>query len=216
MLALLTPLLPPMSPLQVQNIVGAIYRHLPSITEELASESLNKALQSLMGEHPREVVASLLQCSPTCTWYGALQPLGRLSHWERGPKTLLRAFSPAILQSIPADKAPRPHSVAVVMWKAIVSEPQSAKNVLQDLLNRLRNKSWRKMTTADDPRILSLAVGCWMSLQGCSQLSGATAFLPCPPQALTSAGAQEHFSFWVSSAGSTDDKQDLPRAHLPG
>nr|XP_021142028.1 maestro heat-like repeat-containing protein family member 7 isoform X3 [Columba livia] len=100
---------------QVQNIVGAIYRDLPSITEELASESLNKALQSLMDEHPREVVASLLQCSPTCT------------------------------------------CVAVVMWKAIVSEPQSAKKVLQDLLNRLRNKSWHKMTTSDDPRILSLA-----------------------------------------------------------
>lgn len=48
------------------------------------------------------------------------------------------------------------------MWKVIVSEPQTAKVVLQDLLNRLQNKSWRKINTSDDPRILSLAVGCWM------------------------------------------------------
>lgn len=97
MLALLTAPLPPTSPLQVQNIVGAIYRNLPSITEELACKSLNKALQSLTDKHPRDVVASLLQCSPTCTQYGALQPLGRLSRCERGPKTFPRDFSPAIL-----------------------------------------------------------------------------------------------------------------------
>ncbi|XP_065498931.1 maestro heat-like repeat-containing protein family member 7 [Caloenas nicobarica] len=102
-------------PGQVQNIVEAIYRTLPSITEELACNSINRALQSLMDKHPRDVVASLLQCSPTCT------------------------------------------HVAVAMWKVIVSEPQTAKKVLQDLLYMLRSMSRRKITVSDDPGILSLA-----------------------------------------------------------
>lgn len=77
-LTLLTSPLPPVSPLQVPNIVWAIYRNLPSIKAVVALNSLDRALLVLLGKHPREVVSSLLQCSPTCTRYGAHQPLGLL------------------------------------------------------------------------------------------------------------------------------------------
>lgn len=103
MLALLTSPLPPVSPLQVLNILWAIYENLPSIRAAVALNSLDRALLVLMGKYPSEVVASLLQCSPVCNRYGAHQPLGLLSRWERGPKTLPRDFSPAILRGAPAD-----------------------------------------------------------------------------------------------------------------
>ncbi|NXV12526.1 MROH5 protein, partial [Cepphus grylle] len=58
---------PAFQPGQVLNIVWTIYRNLPSITVAVAHNSLDRALQVLMNKHPTEVVASLLQCSPTCT-----------------------------------------------------------------------------------------------------------------------------------------------------
>lgn len=66
-LTVLTSPLPPVSPLQVLNVVWAIYRSRPSVRAVVALESLDRALLVLMGKHPREVVASLLQCSPMCT-----------------------------------------------------------------------------------------------------------------------------------------------------
>ncbi|NWQ96345.1 MROH7 protein, partial [Burhinus bistriatus] len=52
---------------QVLNIVWDIYRNLPSIKAVVALKSLDSALLLLTDKHPSEVVASLLQCSPTCT-----------------------------------------------------------------------------------------------------------------------------------------------------
>ncbi|NXL44764.1 MROH5 protein, partial [Podilymbus podiceps] len=47
--------------------------------------------------------------------------------------------------------------VAMAMWKTILSEPQAAEQVLQELLHVLMNQSLRKTSTKDNPRILSLA-----------------------------------------------------------
>ncbi|NWX81301.1 MROH5 protein, partial [Alca torda] len=58
---------PAFQPGQVLNIVWTIYRNLPSITAAVAHNSLDRALLVLTNKHPTEVVASLLQCSPTCT-----------------------------------------------------------------------------------------------------------------------------------------------------
>ncbi|XP_074951533.1 maestro heat-like repeat-containing protein family member 7 [Phalacrocorax aristotelis] len=52
---------------QVLNIVWAIYRNLPFIRAVVALNSLERALLVLMHKQPSMVVASLLQCSPTCT-----------------------------------------------------------------------------------------------------------------------------------------------------
>lgn len=84
-LTLLTSPLAPLSSLQVLNIVWAIYRNLSYIKAVVALKSLDRLLLVLTNTHPSEVVASLLQCSPMCTGYGAHQPLGLRSHWERGP-----------------------------------------------------------------------------------------------------------------------------------
>ena len=153
-----------MSVVQVLNIVWAIYRNLPFIRAVVALNSLERALLVLMHKQPSTVVASLLQCSPTCTWYGAHQPLGVLSLRERGPKTLPRDFSLAILRGVPADRAPAPRSVAMRMWKVTLSKPQVAEKVLQELLSRLMNQSPCKTSTStgDNPRVLSLAVSYWM------------------------------------------------------
>ncbi|XP_040425168.1 uncharacterized protein LOC121075710 [Cygnus olor] len=103
---------------QVLNIVWAIYRTLPSVRAALALQSLDRALLVLASKRPRETVASLLQCSPTCT------------------------------------------SVAVTMWKAMVSEPPATERVLRELLRILMNQSGCKTSTSteDHPRILALAV----------------------------------------------------------
>ncbi|NXN62330.1 MROH5 protein, partial [Rynchops niger] len=58
---------PAFHPGQVLNIVWTIYGNLPSITAVVAHNSLDRALLVLTNKHPAEVVASLLQCSPTCT-----------------------------------------------------------------------------------------------------------------------------------------------------
>ncbi|XP_040425145.1 maestro heat-like repeat-containing protein family member 7 [Cygnus olor] len=102
---------------QVLNIVWAIYRTLPSVRAALALQSLDRALLVLASKRPRETVASLLQCSPTCT------------------------------------------SVAVTMWKAMVSEPPATERVLRELLRILMNQSGCKTSTSteDHPRILALA-----------------------------------------------------------
>ena len=63
-------------PLQVQKIVKVIYSSLPSITAQPALESLGRALLVLASKYPREMVSSLLGCSPTCTRYGARSPQG--------------------------------------------------------------------------------------------------------------------------------------------
>lgn len=63
-----------------------------------------------------------------------------------------------------ADKALGPHSVARDMWKVMVSEPRTVKKVLGELLSTLMSQSLCKTSTSiqDNPRILSLAVSCWM------------------------------------------------------
>ncbi|NXQ90619.1 MROH7 protein, partial [Nyctibius grandis] len=58
---------PDFQPAQMLNIVWAIYRNLPSIRAEVAFKSLNRALLVLTAKHCSVVVASLLQCSPTCS-----------------------------------------------------------------------------------------------------------------------------------------------------
>lgn len=52
---------------QVRKIVKVIYSSLPSITAQPALESLGRALLVLASKYPREMVSSLLGCSPTCT-----------------------------------------------------------------------------------------------------------------------------------------------------
>ncbi|OXB62607.1 UNVERIFIED_CONTAM: hypothetical protein H355_016814, partial [Colinus virginianus] len=52
---------------EVQKMVKMIYSSLPSIRAEPALESLGRALLVLASKHPRDVVRSLLGCSPTCT-----------------------------------------------------------------------------------------------------------------------------------------------------
>lgn len=62
--------------MQVLNIMAAIYRILLSVSTEIALNSLKKILLALTHKEPREVVASMLQCSPKCnSRYGAQQPL---------------------------------------------------------------------------------------------------------------------------------------------
>ncbi|XP_033928982.1 uncharacterized protein [Melopsittacus undulatus] len=51
---------------QVLNITWAIYRNLPSVSTEIAHNSLKMALLVLTRENPKKVVASMLQCSATC------------------------------------------------------------------------------------------------------------------------------------------------------
>ncbi|NXI38761.1 MROH5 protein, partial [Galbula dea] len=102
-------------PAKVLNIVWAIYRNLPTVRAVVALRSLDRALLVLTEKQPREMLVSLLQCSPTCT------------------------------------------SVAMVMWKAMLSKPEVAEKVLHELLSTLMNHSLRKTSTKDNPRILSLA-----------------------------------------------------------
>ncbi|XP_037243121.1 maestro heat-like repeat-containing protein family member 7 isoform X4 [Falco rusticolus] len=59
---------PAFQPGQVLKIVRAIYTNLPSIRMLVAVNSLDRALRVLADKHPSEVVAGLLQCSPTCTY----------------------------------------------------------------------------------------------------------------------------------------------------
>eukprot|EP00075_Anas_platyrhynchos_P014812 XP_027304065.1 uncharacterized protein LOC113841602 isoform X2 [Anas platyrhynchos] len=91
---------------QVLHIVWAIYRSLPSVRAALALQSLDRALLLLASKRPRETVASLLQCSLTCT------------------------------------------SVAVTMWRAMVSEPPATERVLHELLRILMNQSGCKTSTS--------------------------------------------------------------------
>lgn len=185
-----------MCPLQVLNITWTIYRNLPSISTEIALKSLKRALVVLTCKNPREVVASVLQCSPTCGRYGAQQPLGLLCHWDGGPKTLLRAFSPATLQGVPADRAPCPCSVAMAMWKAMLSEPRAAGKVLRQLLSAAMNQPLHKISiaTLDNPRILSLAVSC--STRPC-----------CPPRLLSAVRGSPSSSLPTPSADLLRDER---------
>ena len=48
-----------------------IYNSLPSIKDKAALKSLGRALLVLTSKFPKEMVSSLLVCSPTCTRYGA-------------------------------------------------------------------------------------------------------------------------------------------------
>ncbi|XP_040425052.1 maestro heat-like repeat-containing protein family member 7 [Cygnus olor] len=134
---------------QVLNIVWAIYRTLPSVRAALALQSLDRALLELASKRPRETVASLLQCSPTCTRYGARQGSSRTppktsARPEAGPLTALGS-----------------RSVAVTMWRAMVSQPPATEKVLQELLRVLMNRSQRTTSTSirENPRILTLADG---------------------------------------------------------
>ncbi|XP_021237642.1 maestro heat-like repeat-containing protein family member 7, partial [Numida meleagris] len=104
-------------PRRVHNIVKMIYRSLPSVKAEPALKSLGRALLVLASKHPREMVSSLLVCSPTCT------------------------------------------SVAVTMWRAMLSEPPAVEKLLQELLRVLLNHSPQLESPfiKDWPRVLALA-----------------------------------------------------------
>ncbi|XP_040537654.1 maestro heat-like repeat-containing protein family member 6 isoform X10 [Gallus gallus] len=54
-------------PREVRKIVNVIYNSLPSIKAQPALKSLGRALLVLVSKFPREMVTSLLVCSPTCT-----------------------------------------------------------------------------------------------------------------------------------------------------
>ena len=56
--------------------MNVIYSSLPSIKAQPALKSLGRALFVLVSKFPREMVTSLLVCSPTCTRYGACSPQG--------------------------------------------------------------------------------------------------------------------------------------------
>ncbi|NXE14817.1 MROH7 protein, partial [Lophotis ruficrista] len=117
---------------QLLKIVEATYRTLPSILSVVACNSLHRALLVLSGKHPREMVASLLQCSLTCTcvavnmWkamlsepHAAQRVLGELlrtlmnpSPYNTSPKdnprilslAAARAISEILLQEVGANK----------------------------------------------------------------------------------------------------------------
>lgn len=103
-----------------------------------------------------------------------------------------------------ADRALGSRSVAMTMWKAMVSKPQAAEKVLRELLSMLVNQLLCKMSacTKDNLCILALAVSSWRRSclpQGCTQLScsspwggRAPAPLLCPPQALAFPWACRH------------------------
>ncbi|KAI6058726.1 Maestro heat-like repeat-containing protein family member 1 [Aix galericulata] len=132
---------------QVLHIVWAIYRTLPSVRAALALQSLDRALLLLASRRPRETVAGLLQCSPTCTRYGAQQGSSRTPPKpSAGPGAALLT-------------ARGSRSVAVTMWRAMVSEPPGTERVLRELLRILMNQSGCKTSTSpeDHPRILALA-----------------------------------------------------------
>ncbi|XP_035169367.1 maestro heat-like repeat-containing protein family member 6 isoform X2 [Oxyura jamaicensis] len=136
---------------QVLNIVWTIYRTLPAVRAALALQSLDRALLVLASRHPRETVASLLQCSPTCTRYGAQH--GSSTPPPPAPARTSAGPGAALLT------ARGSRSVAVTMWKAMVSEPPATERVLRELLRILLNQSGRKSSTStkDHPRILALA-----------------------------------------------------------
>ncbi|XP_031411335.1 maestro heat-like repeat-containing protein family member 7 isoform X2 [Meleagris gallopavo] len=54
-------------PRQVRKIMKTIYNSLPSIRDKAALKSLGRALLVLTSKFPKEMVSSLLVCSPTCT-----------------------------------------------------------------------------------------------------------------------------------------------------
>ncbi|KAF1537889.1 Maestro heat-like repeat-containing protein family member 7, partial [Eudyptula albosignata] len=88
------------SSLWVPNIVWAIYRNLPSIKAVVALNSLDRALLVLLGKHPREVVSSLLQCSPTCTRVAMAMWKVMLSEPQAVEKVLRELFSMLMNQSL--------------------------------------------------------------------------------------------------------------------
>ncbi|XP_031411334.1 uncharacterized protein LOC109369868 isoform X1 [Meleagris gallopavo] len=63
-------------PRQVRKIMKTIYNSLPSIRDKAALKSLGRALLVLTSKFPKEMVSSLLVCSPTCTRYRAHSPWG--------------------------------------------------------------------------------------------------------------------------------------------
>ncbi|XP_048813508.1 uncharacterized protein LOC125698776 isoform X2 [Lagopus muta] len=54
-------------PRQVWKIMKTIYNSLPSIRDRAARKSLGRALLVLASKFPKQMVSSLLVCSPTCT-----------------------------------------------------------------------------------------------------------------------------------------------------
>ncbi|NXR04710.1 MROH7 protein, partial [Sagittarius serpentarius] len=87
-------------PGQVLNIVWAIYRSLPSVRAVVALNSLDRALLVLMGKHPSEVVASLLQCSPTCTHAAMPMWKAMMSEPKATEKVLRELLSMLMNQSL--------------------------------------------------------------------------------------------------------------------
>ncbi|NXS45435.1 MROH7 protein, partial [Balaeniceps rex] len=91
---------PAFQPAQVLNIVWAIYRNLPSITEVVALNSLDRAMLVLTGKYPSDVVTSLLQCSPTCTRIAVAMWKVMLSEPQAAQKVLRELLSLLMNQSL--------------------------------------------------------------------------------------------------------------------
>ncbi|NXH75244.1 MROH7 protein, partial [Hydrobates tethys] len=91
---------PAFQPGHVLNIVWAIYRNLPSISEALALKRLDRALMVLMSNYPSEMVASLLQCSPTCNSVAMAMWRAMVPEAEAADKVLQELLSILMNQSL--------------------------------------------------------------------------------------------------------------------
>ncbi|NXS68455.1 MROH1 protein, partial [Pandion haliaetus] len=87
-------------PGQVPNVVWVIYRSLPSVRAVVALNSLDRALLVLTDKYPSEVVASLLQCSPTCTHVAVAMWRAIISEPQAAEKVLRELLSMLMNQSL--------------------------------------------------------------------------------------------------------------------
>ncbi|XP_065605768.1 maestro heat-like repeat-containing protein family member 7 [Cyrtonyx montezumae] len=109
-------------PGQVQKMVKMIYSSLPSIKAEPALESLGRALLVLASKHPREVVRSLLGCSPTCTSAAVTMWRAMLSEppaVEKVLQELLQVLTNHSLCQMSASTGDRPRVLALAAARTI-------------------------------------------------------------------------------------------------
>ncbi|XP_048813506.1 uncharacterized protein LOC125698775 [Lagopus muta] len=140
-------------PRQVWKIMKTIYNSLPSIRDRAARKSLGRALLVLASKFPKQMVSSLLVCSPTCTRYGAHGPQGSLPLPSPRHPTAVSQARAAMLTALGTCRA------AVTMWREMLSKPPVMEKVLQELLQVLINHSEHHASPfmRDRPRVLALA-----------------------------------------------------------
>ncbi|NXC49347.1 MROH7 protein, partial [Penelope pileata] len=107
---------------QVQKIMQTIYKTLPNITAALALQSLDRALLVLASNHPREMVVSLLCCSPTCTSEAVTMWKAMLTEppaVEKVLQELLRVLTNHSLRHTSASTRDRPRVLALAAARTI-------------------------------------------------------------------------------------------------